>query len=82
MIVDHTDWFKFLYEGAESAKIYEERCGHSDNGRVKTWLPYRSNGSAPLLHDVTQEKFLGEQEDKYYVSWYQPPEVYDFNHIL
>ena len=54
--------------------MYRERCGHTDNGRVKTWLPYRSNGSTQLLHDVTQERLLGEQADKYYVSWYQLPQ--------
>ena len=58
--------------------MYKDRCGHNDNGRVKTWLPYRSNRSTDLLlHDVTQEKLLGDQADKYYVSWYQVPEVSD-----
>ena len=59
--------------------MYKERCGHNDNGRVKTWLPYRSNRSSTdlLLHDVTQEELLGDQADKYYVSWYQAPEVSD-----
>ena len=61
-----------IIKGVEGARLYRERCGHNDNGRVKTWLPYRSNRSSHLLlHDVTQEKLLGDQADKYYVSWYQ-----------
>ena len=60
-----------LYKGGKRAEIYQERCGHSDNGRVKTWLPYRSDGATDLLHDVTRERLLGDQTDKYYVSWYQ-----------
>ena len=74
-----------LYKGGESAEIYKQRCGQSDNGRVKTWLPYRSNSGAHLLHDVTQERLLGDQADKYYVSWYQvQPELsnFNFNQIL
>ena len=59
-------------------KIYIERCGYEDNGRVKTWLPYQTyqrNGSSVLLHDLTREELLGGQADKYYVSWYLTPQV-------
>ena len=60
----------------ERAEIYRERCGKLDNGRVKTWLPYRwSYSEAHLLHDVTQERLLGDQADKYYISWFQVPQV-------
>ena len=54
--------------------MYRESCGYEDNGRVQTWLPYRSDQySAALLHDLSQEELLGEQADKYYVSWYTAP---------
>ena len=55
--------------------MYREECGYEDNGRVRTWLPYRSNKSSVLLHDLTQEELLGDQADKYYVTWYTAPEV-------
>ena len=65
-----------LSEGLLRNKIYIERCGYGDNGRVKTWLPYSSNQSSVLLHDQTQEQLLGDQADKYYVVWYDvKPEV-------
>ena len=65
-----------ISEGLLRNKIYIERCGYDDNGRVKTWLPYRSSKSSVLLHDVTKEQLLGDQTDKYYVVWYDKPEVY------
>ena len=57
--------------------MYVERCGYSDNGRLYTWLPYRKNqDSSGLVHDISQDKLLGDQVDKYYVKWYGGPKLY------
>ena len=41
-----------------------------------TWLPYRrSEDSSALLHYITGERLLGDQEDKYYTYWYDGPQV-------
>ena len=56
--------------------MYVEKCGYYDNGRLKTWLPYKKNqDSSALVHDITQEKLLGDQVDKYYTYWYRGPQV-------
>ena len=57
--------------------MYVQQCGFYDNGRVKTWLPYRRNQeSSALVHDISGEELLGDQLDKYYISWYGGPQVY------
>ena len=57
--------------------MYVTQCGYYDNGRLKTWLPYRRNqNSSALVHDISQDKLLGEQIDKYYTKWYLGPQVY------
>ena len=62
--------------GLHENKMYIERCGRHDNGRLKTWLPYRrSEDSSALVHYVTGETLLGEQEEKYYAYWYAGPQV-------
>ena len=62
--------------------MYVEQCGFYDNGRVKTWLPYRRNkDSTALVHDISQEKLLGDQLDKFYTFWYGGPKVYPPSYI-
>ena len=66
--------FLSLSVGLQKNKMYRESCGYEDNGRVRTWLPYRSDQYSPaLLHDLSQEELLGDQADKYYVPWYTAP---------
>ena len=66
-----------LPTGLQRNKMYAADCGYYDNGRVKTWLPYRRNqDSSALVHDISQETLLGEQLDKYYTFWYGGPQVY------
>ena len=56
-----------------------DRCGFYDNGRIKTWLPYRRNEEGTgLVHEVTQKKLMGEGEEKedlLYAEWYGGPKV-------
>ena len=62
------------FTGLQRNEMYVEECGYYDNGRLLTWLPYKiNNDSSDLVHDITQEKLLGEQEDKYYVNSYSGP---------
>ena len=50
-------------------------CGYYDNDRLHTWLPYkRNNDSSALVHEISQEKLLGDQVDKYYAYWYSGPQ--------
>ena len=53
--------------------MYVEQCGYFDNGRLNTWLPYKRNSST-LVHEISEEPLLGEQEDKYYAYWYRGPQ--------
>ena len=59
--------------------MYIDRCGFYDNGRVKTWLPYRRNEEGTgLVHEVTQKRLMGEggeKEDLLYAEWYAGPKV-------
>ena len=70
-------YFQLSSEGLQRNKMYVEQCGFYDNGRVKTWLPYRRNKDATaLVHDISEEKLLGKQLDKYYTYWYRGTQVY------
>ena len=62
--------------GLQINKIYVEKCGYYDTGRVLTWLPYQRNqDSSALVHDISRETLLGDQVDKYYAYWYKGPQV-------
>ena len=62
--------------GLQRTRMYVEECGYYDNGRLRTWLPYNKNqDSSALVHDISQEKLLGDQVDKYYTFWYRGPQV-------
>ena len=62
--------------GLQRNKMYIDRCGFYDNGRIKTWLPYRRDGGeSGLVHEISREDLLGEEEDKLYVQWYSGPQV-------
>ena len=62
--------------GLQRNQKYVEECGYYDNGRLKTWLPYKKNqDSSALVHDISQETLLGDQEDKYYLTFYKGPQV-------
>ena len=69
-----TNWFPSA--GLQKNKKYVEECGYYDNGRLKTWLPYkRNNDSSALVHDISLEKLLGDQVDKYYAVWWRGLQV-------
>ena len=56
--------------------MYVKECGYYDNGRVITWLPYKTNQNfSALVHDISQEELLGDQVEKYYTYWYEGPKV-------
>ena len=56
--------------------MYVEECGYNDNGRLKTWLPYKKNqDSSALVHDISQDKLFGDQVEKYYTNFYRGPQV-------
>ena len=56
--------------------MYIERCGFYDNGRIKTWLPYTQNADkSALIHEISLDALMAEEEDKLYVEWYSGPQV-------
>ena len=68
--------FDNYYEGYLSNQKFIKTCGYYDNGRLKTWIPYRRNkDSTALVHDITQLELLANQSDKYYRFWYKGPQV-------
>ena len=71
--------FDHYYEGHLSNQWFIKTCGYYDNGRLRTWLPYRRNEAATaLVHDVTQIELLPNQSDKFYRFWYKGPQVFRF----
>ena len=55
--------------------MYLDECGFYDNGRIRTWLPYKRNeDETGLVHEVSEESLMGEEEDKLYVEWYAGPQ--------
>ena len=63
--------FEVYYNGLYSNSWYVERCGFYDNGRIKTWLPYKQNqAGTALIHEVTGKVLFAS----YYVDWYDGPE--------
>ena len=62
--------------GLERNKMYLDRCGFYDNGRIRTWLPYTQNADkTALVHEISQDELMGEGQDKLYVEWYAGPQV-------
>ena len=56
--------------------MYLDRCGFYDNGRIRTWLPYTQNSDkSALVHEISLDVLMGEEEDKLYVEWYSGPQV-------
>ena len=70
--------FDAYYEGVLENERFVYKCGFYDNGRLKTWLPYRHNTErTALVHQQTGLALLAGQTDKYYVEWYGGPETND-----
>ena len=66
--------FDVYYEALYANKKYLDNCGFYDNGRIKTWLPYRqSNDSSKLVHDITKKTLMLDSKDKFYLDWYGGP---------
>ena len=66
--------FDVYYEELYANKKYIDNCGFYDNGRIKTWLPYtRNNEASKLIHDVTRKSLMLDNEDKFYLDWYEGP---------
>ena len=66
--------FDVYYEELKANQKYLDSCGFYDNGRIKTWLPYKqSNDSSKLVHEITRKTLMFESKDKFYVDWYRGP---------
>ena len=75
-ILKDSPGYQHTSAGLQRNKMYVDECGYYDNGRLHTWLPYKRNqDSSALIHEISQEKLLGEQDDKYYAYWYSGPQV-------
>ena len=72
---EHAD-YEYYYQGLYNNSWYRERCGLLDNGRIKTWLPYKQNADGTAL---VHEKTGAELATKYYTDWYSGPAGYQDN---
>ena len=61
--------FDYYYDGLHSNQKYVDQCGFYDNGRLKTWLPYKSK-SGQLAHEITGQPLLPNNENKFLVDWF------------
>lgn len=63
------EYFDEYYSNLFENKKYVEACGHYDNGRIRTWLPYIPNDEGTAL---IHEKYGTELQD-YFAEWYGGP---------
>ena len=64
--------FDVYYEALQADKKYVDNCGFYDNGRIKTWLPYRQNNDgSKMIHDITRKSLMLDGKNKFYLAWYQ-----------
>ena len=63
--------YDMYYAGVTNNSWYSEVCGYSDNGRLKTWLPYVVNSTGTgLVHVRSGTPLFGP----FYASWYPGPQ--------
>ena len=66
--------FDAFYQGLYASRVYVEKCSAVDNGRLRTWLPYRHNSdSTGLVHEITNQPLLEDVDKKFYAPWYSGP---------
>ena len=71
---DRTEDFDTYYYDLFKNQRFVKFCGSSDNGRLKTWIPYKIDVDKNVfIHDKSTKPLLPNQVDKYYVPWYQGP---------
>ena len=64
--------FESYYDKLFESSLYVEKCGEYDNGRLRTWLPYKHNrDSTALVHDITDTALL--PNENYFAPWYGGP---------
>ena len=49
--------FDFYFDSLKENKRFIENCGYYDNGRIRTWIPYKLNGTQ-LIHEDTNVPLL------------------------
>jgi len=63
--------YDMYYASVTNNSWYSEVCGYSDNGRLKTWLPYVVNSTGTgLVHVRSGSPLFGP----FYASWYPGPQ--------
>lgn len=62
--------FDLFYEGLHRNSKYVEECSYFDNGRIRTWIPYRKSNPLEMLHDKTKRKLLWKISEKFYSPFY------------
>ena len=75
--------FDNYYDDLFLNRRFVKFCGHSDNGRLVTWIPYKMDvDKREFIHDKSMKPLLFNQVEKYYVPWYQgPKEVVNKDHF-
>ena len=67
--------FNYYYDSLHSTQKFIDQCGFYDNGRIKTWVPYKSQYGSKYLVNVNTMKnlLLGDPERQVYADWYGGP---------
>ena len=64
---DFDKYFEELYRN----KRYVEECSYFDNGRLRTWIPYKMSSKPPeMLHDKTHRPLLWKITEKFFTPFY------------
>ena len=67
--------FDVYYEGLYANQKYLDQCSLYDNGRIKTWLPYKANeDKTNLVHELSKVMLMPNSEEKFYTDWYGGPQ--------
>ena len=67
---DKEDFDKY-YAGLYKNKRYVEECSYFDNGRIRTWIPYKvSSDPTEMLHDKTRQPLLWKIPEKFYAPFF------------
>ena len=67
---DKEDFDKYYTELYRNRK-YVDECSYFDNGRIRTWIPYRvSSDPSVMLHDKTRQPLLLKIPEKFYTPFF------------
>ena len=65
------EYFDNYFNELHRNRRYVEECSYFDNGRIRTWIPYKVPFHAPeMFHDKTKQPLLWKISEKFYSPFY------------